>query len=131
VRAADGSALDAFRRQQDRIEKIASAVPGVIYTFRLRPDGSMCFPYTSAGAIEIFGFRPEELTEDGSAPFARVHPDDLGRLNAAIAESARTLQAFRLVWRMRIPQRGEIWTEGHSVPQAEPDGSVLGINILD
>lgn len=130
MRAADASAGDALRGEQDRLEKIAAAVPGVIYTFRLRPDGTMCFPYASAAAIELFGLRPEALTNDGTAAFARVHPDDLGPLNAAIAESARTLRPFRLDWRMHIPEKGEIWTEGHAVPQLDPDGSVLWHGIL-
>lgn len=33
----------------NRLEKIASRVPGMVYEFRLRPDGTMCFPYASEG----------------------------------------------------------------------------------
>jgi signal transduction histidine kinase/ActR/RegA family two-component response regulator len=35
------------------------------------------------------------------------------------------MKAWRDVFRVRHPRKGEIWLEGHSVPRREPDGSTL------
>ncbi|MEI6268580.1 MAG: hypothetical protein WCP01_06835 [Methylococcaceae bacterium] len=36
-----------------RLQKIASRLPGMVYQFRLRADGSASFPYTSEGIRDI------------------------------------------------------------------------------
>ena len=46
-------------------------------------------------------------------------------MQATIAESARTLSPWRDEFRVRHARLGEIWVEGHAVPQREPDGSIL------
>src|ERR1019366_49147 len=57
--------------------------------------------------------------------FSLIHPDDIGHVRATIAESARTLNPWRDDFRVCHTRLGEIWVEGHSVPQREPDGSTL------
>lgn len=107
------------------LTKIAASAPGVICSFRLRPDGSACFPYASPAVEEVLGLRPEVLEENAAPVFALVHPDDLEHLNATIAESARTLSPWYDEWRFRHPAKGEIWMEGRSVPEPESDGGIL------
>lgn len=46
-----------------RLQKIAGRVPGFVYEFRLRPDGTSCFPYASEGLREIFHVSPEEVQD--------------------------------------------------------------------
>ena len=110
---------------QEHVAKISMTVPGVIYTFRLRPDGSNCFPHASPAVEEHLGFPAQELAKDGSAIFANIHPDDLGRVQASISESARTLAIWGDEFRFNHQRRGEIWISGRAVPQRETDGSIL------
>jgi hypothetical protein len=46
LRAISGSLLDGRSAQdlQGLLQKVASQVPGVVYQYKLRPDGSSCFP---------------------------------------------------------------------------------------
>ncbi|MGD7037429.1 PAS domain S-box protein [Methylotuvimicrobium buryatense] len=112
-------------RLQDQLTKVAATVPGVICSFRLRPDGTACMPYASPLFESVYGFSPELVVEDFSPVFARTHPDDLVHIHATIAESARTLQAWRDAFRYNHPTKGEIWIEGHSMPRSETDGGIL------
>ena len=40
---------------QDQLAKIAEAVPGAIYTFHMRPDGSSYMPYASPAFEDLTG----------------------------------------------------------------------------
>jgi PAS domain S-box-containing protein len=110
---------------QDQLAHTAASVPGMIYSLRLRPDGSTEMPYASGALNDIFDLQPKDVTEDAAPIFSLIHPDDIGHVQATIAESARTLNPWRDEFRVRHVRLGEIWVEGHSVPQREPDGSIL------
>ncbi len=117
--------MDELRDERDRFTKIVATVPGVICSFRLRPDGNACFPYTSPAVENLYGLCPEELAESAAPLWAMIHPDDLGHVDAGIAASARTMTPWRDEFRIRRPGGGEIWLEGHSMPVREPDGGIL------
>jgi PAS domain S-box-containing protein len=72
-----------------RLQKIASRVPGVVYQYLLRADGSSCFPFASEAIREIYRVAPEEVREDASKVFAILHPDDIAELASSIERSAR------------------------------------------
>lgn len=110
---------------QEWLTKIVATVPGVICSFQLRPDGSACFPYASAALVDIYGIPPEVVREDAKPLFERIHPDDRGHVNQTIAHSAATMTPWRDEFRVRHPDKGELWVDGHSMPQREADGSIL------
>lgn len=110
---------------QDQLTKVAASVPGLICSFRLCPDGSVIMPYASPVIDAIYGIGIETVSEDFNPVFARIHPDDIGRIHASIAESARTQQPWRETYRYNHPIKGEVWHEGHSLPIKEADGSIL------
>ncbi|MDO9106896.1 MAG: PAS domain S-box protein [Methylovulum sp.] len=119
------SALKERLRLQDQLTKVAASVPGVICSFRLRPDGSSHLPYASPAFESLFGLSLDVVAEDFSPFFACIHPDDIGSVNATTAASARTLQPWRGSFRYNHPMKGEIWVASHSMPTSEADGSVL------
>ncbi|MFZ4572670.1 MAG: PAS domain-containing protein, partial [Bacteroidales bacterium] len=52
--------------EQENLRKIASLVPGVVYQYLLRPDGTSCFPYASEAIREMYRVSPDEVREDAS-----------------------------------------------------------------
>ncbi len=108
-----------------RLVNIIETTPGIVCTFRLRSDGSACFPFGGERLAEAYGVTQGRLDEDAAPFFALVHPDDLAGLKESIADSARHLSAWRREWRVRHPIYGEMWIEAHSVPLREPDGSTV------
>ena len=107
------------------LNNLAQRVPGVIYQFRMYPDGRSCFPFSSEGIQDIYEVRPEDVREDASVVFARLHPDDYDAVAKSISESARTLQPWRSEFRVDLPRQGLRWRQGFAQPEKLDDGSVL------
>lgn len=116
---------EALREALGRLEKIASQVPGVVYQYRLRPDGSSCFPFASDAIRQIYRVSPEEVREDASKVFDAIHPDDLDGTVASIRASAQTLTPWVHEYRVKFGDGTERWLLGNAIPQAEADGAVL------
>ncbi|MEI6916534.1 MAG: PAS domain S-box protein, partial [Armatimonadota bacterium] len=109
----------------DRLQKIASRVPGLVYQYQLRPDGSSCMPFASEALRDIFSISPDEVREDASKVFAAIHPDDCSSVAASIQASAQDLSPWRPEFRVKFDD-GTIHTlYGDAVPQREADGSTL------
>ncbi len=117
---------------QDQLAKIAASVPGVIYSFRLRTDGSSCMPFAVAAVEDMFGIPREVLAQDMTPLLANVHPDDLQHLIDSIAEASILPSDWRHTHRYLHPAKGLRWIEGWSAPQSqvEPDGSVVWHGFL-
>ena len=107
------------------LNDLAQRVPGVIYQFRLYPDGRACFPFSSDGIRDIYEVLPEEVRDDAGAVYQRLHPDDQAAFAASIAESAATLQPWRSEFRVVLPVQGLRWRQGFAQPEKLADGSVL------
>ena len=108
-----------------RLQKIAGQVPGVVFQFRLRPDGSACFPYASDRIRDIYRVSPEEVRDDASALLAILHPDDVDGVVGSINVSAETMQPWQREYRVKFPDGEVRWLYGTSVPERQPDGSTL------
>lgn len=109
----------------DLLHKISSRVPGVVYQFQMRPDGSYCFPFASEAISDIYRVSPEEVREDAAKVFAVLHPEDFDGIVASIQESARNLTPWRYEYRVKFDNGAVRWLFGNALPQREPDGSVL------
>jgi PAS domain S-box-containing protein len=107
------------------LEKLARQVPGVLYQFQRFPDGRSCFPFASAGMREIYEVEPDDVREDATPVFRRLHPGDLDRVAATIEESARALTPWRCTYRVSLPSRGVRWVQGDARPERLSDGSIL------
>lgn len=113
------------REAAERLEKIANRVPGMVFQYRLCPDGCACFPYVSDGIERIYRVRGAEVRESNAKVVEAIHPDDRAMVRDSIAESARTLSLWQLEYRVQFPDGVVRWIEGNALPQREDDGSVL------
>jgi two-component system cell cycle sensor histidine kinase/response regulator CckA len=113
------------RELSSRLQKIASQVPGMVYQFKLRPDGSTCFPYASERIREIYRVSPEEVRDNANAVLAVVHPDDFAGLVDSITLSAKTMRPWQHEYRVKFPDGEVRWLYGTSVPESQSDGSTL------
>ena len=116
---------EARKEALSRLQKIAGRVPGVVYQYRLRPDGSSCFPFASEAIHDIYRVSPEEVREDGAKVLAILHPDDYDGIGASIQQSARDLTPWRYEYRVKFDDGTVRWLFGNALPQKETDGSTL------
>lgn len=112
-------------RERNRFEQIVAAVPVVICAFRQRADGTFHMPFACPRIEQIYGLKPHEIERDATPIFQVIHPDDVARVQQSIEQACRDQTHWHAEYRVRHPERGELWVEGHSVPAAEPDGGVL------
>jgi PAS domain S-box-containing protein len=115
---------------QEQLEKVAASAPVAICSFQRWPDGRSCFPYASQAFENIYGVPLEVLAKDGSPVFKMIHPEDAGRMQKSIAESAAKLTPWRHEFRIIGQDGGMKWVSGHSVPQRQDDGSVLWHGVV-
>jgi PAS domain S-box-containing protein len=114
------------RREFDqRLSKIASQVPGMVFQFKQNADGTRCFPYASDGIREVYRLEPSAVVQNSQAVWEIIHPDDVDRVARSIDESAETLQQWQCEYRTRFPDGAIRWLWGTAVPEKQPDGAVL------
>jgi PAS domain S-box-containing protein len=110
---------------QDQLARVAASVPGVVCSFRLRPDGAVSMPFSAPAIEELYGFPQDVLARDMAPALSRTHPDDLARTREEIERSAASLSPWRASFRYEHPRKGLRWIEGASIPSREPDGAVV------
>ncbi len=111
--------------QSRQFARIAAQVPGMLYQYRLYPDGHSAFPFASDGIHEVYGVAPEAVLDDASALFALGHPDDVERVIAAIARSAEGLTLWDCEYRVCLPDGRTQWLHGRAMPERLADGGTL------
>ncbi|HEU4884740.1 MAG TPA: PAS domain S-box protein [Longimicrobium sp.] len=116
---------EALRESRTRFDRIVANVPGIVYQFRLEPDGTPGFPWVSDAIGPILGLEPAEVVADAETFLGVVHSDDAGLFRDAIARSAAEQAPW--AWRGRVTRRdGELrWLHAQSQPRTLEDGSVL------
>ncbi len=115
----------ALAEHEQRLARLTSQVPGVVYQFHLRTDGSCSFPYASEGLYAIYGLRPDQVRNDASAVFSNLHPDDLARVTQTVQQSAEQLTVWDCEYRVCLPGRPLQWVQGRSQPERLADGSTM------
>ena len=121
---------EAAGRNHDLLTSLARLVPGVIYQYRLDPDGRSAFPYSSPGMNDIYEVTPEEVREDASPVFSRLHPEDTEDVSQRIVESARTLRIFTCEFRVILPRQGLRWRWSQAFPERTAGGGTLWHGII-
>ena len=121
---------EAREEARSRLQKIASRGPGVVYQYRLRADGSSCFPFASEAMNAIYRVSPAEVREDAAKVLAVLHPDDYDGVVASILESARDLTPWHHEYRVKFEDGTVHWLLGNSLPQREADGSTLWHGVI-
>ena len=121
LRATQG----VLQATSDRFQKIASRLPGMVYQFLLRPDGSSCFPFASSNIRDIYRVSPQAVLEDSAAVIANIHPDDLAGVYESIQASTQNLAPWQHEYRVKFDDGTVRWLFGNSLPERLADGGVL------
>ena len=124
-------AEEAQKEAMERLQKIASRIPGAIYQYRLNPDGSSCFPFASAAIYSIYRVTPEEVRYDAQKVFKALHPDDREGIVESIQKSAQSLSPWRHEYRVKFDDGEVRWLFGNALPQKEEDGAILWHGFID
>ncbi len=103
----------------ERVRKIVSHVPGVVFQYRIFEDGRGCFPFASEAFVDIFGVLPENVRENTDAIRDMVHPEDKDRFFASLYASADSLALWRTEYRICRPDGVTKWLRVEAMPELD------------
>jgi signal transduction histidine kinase/ActR/RegA family two-component response regulator len=118
------------RRASRALQRIAAVIPGLIYQFRVYPDGTTQMPYASEHIEAVYELTPEQVRDDASVLHQRIHPDDAPRVRESVLRAAATLSRWRTSYRVRLPRRGERVLFAQAIPERQDDGSVTFYGVV-
>jgi PAS domain S-box-containing protein len=116
---------EALKKEQDKLKRISAVSPGLIYSFRMTPEGVFSFPFVSSAYHEIFGIPAEVLKYNVNKVIEESIKDDAILVVNSIIESATNMTPWNLEFRYMHPVKGLTWLQGNSIPARETDGSTI------
>lgn len=116
---------DRLQQSVELITSLTNEVPGLVYQYRLLPNGDAFFSYASEGIRDIYEVMPEQVADNVSLIHQIIHPDDFANYCASLDASAAGLTPWYLEYRVILPRQGLRWRHGNARPRRLQDGSTL------
>lgn len=115
----------ALRQSEERYQSLSDNIPGIIYQFRIAPDGGISYPYVSSGSWELLQLSPAAMMADANSAIAMIVAEDLVEFNRVTAESVQNMTPR--CWEGRaVLKSGEMkWIKCVSRPELQADGSIV------
>jgi PAS domain S-box-containing protein len=121
--------MAALQASELKLRQITDAIPGAVYQYQLFSNGDHCFPFMSAGVLDLYGISAEAVQANAQLMWDIMLPDQLEGLAASIQRSAETLEPWNHEYAIQV--NGQIrWINGQSTPIPQPDGSLLWNGML-
>jgi len=118
-------AEEALRKSEAQLRLIAANIPGIVYQFLSKADGTQEMPYVSEKCYDILGLRPEEIQNDLSKLLILIPPEDSAAIQEAIVSSAVDKTDYRMDHRVQMPAGGDLWLRLMATPQELDNGDIL------
>lgn len=122
---------EALLQSEARLQKLAAYVPGMLYQYILRIDGTDAMLYGSPACKTIFEVEPEAVIQNSNLLWSMVHADDLQMLQDSIADSAKNLQRWHVEYRIITPSGQLKWLEATSQPEKQANGDMVWYGVLN
>lgn len=113
-----------------RFRSLAANVPGAIFRYAIRPNGTDYVEYMSPGCLSIWEVSAEEIKESPSLLWDLVYPDDLQDMKQSVMQSAQTMAEWLHAWRILTPSGRHKWLEGRGQPERLSDGTILWNSLI-
>jgi two-component system NtrC family sensor kinase len=107
-------------------------VPGLIYQFLLRKDGSLNFLFLSSSVAEFFELDmiDIELEFDTETLVSLIHPDDQQHFYNSITDAAKLLQSWQWVGRFILASGEQKWVQWDAQPSLQANGNIFWNGLL-
>ena len=128
ARHESAAALD---RIEGRFNAIVSNTPGLVYQFRLMPDGAISFPYLSEACHALLGVTPENLSDAPDLFVELIVAEERAGFLESMAASAAESKGWNWDGRIWIEAWKDIkWINLRATPRALPHGGVQWEGIM-
>lgn len=116
--------------KQHQLEVIGEQLPGVVFTYFRKPDGTDGFSNISDGFEEVYGFDKDKALSNPQHIWDRIHPEDLPKLIDKIIESAHKLTKFDIQFRIIHPDGTLKYVHGFAAP-TKGDNETIIWNVIN
>lgn len=127
---AEREASLLLQEKLDFIQKITSRIPGMVFQFQFREDGSAWFPFVSEAVRRMFRVSPEEARRDAGYVFAAIHPDDLAGFKRSMKSASHDGASWNREFRVKFEDGTQRWLLGNAVAHREADGLLVSYGAI-
>ncbi len=116
---------------QARFARMTANLPGAVFQYRVRPDGTSAYTYVSDGARAVYGLAADAVRADAGALVRLILPEDVPSFRAGVARSKATLGPWRWEGRFRHAATGEVrWLAAAARPERLADGGTVWDGVM-
>lgn len=128
----DGVVIDVTERKeaQSRLRLVTDNMPGMVFRYIARADGSWAALHVSQQVREIFEHEIEEVIADFDLIRKRIHPDDLQSLINDLTESENGSDPIQSEFRVVLPQQGVRWRRSLRRASRTEDGDTIWDGVV-
>ena len=112
------------RALDQRLRRVTSHLPVVVFELRHTPDGALRFPYVGGDTRAMWNLDALTMEADALTALSRIHPDDRPLIKTAVKYSALTMTPISIDFRC-VSHGRERWIHTEATPQTEPDGTMF------
>ncbi|CBN54576.1 Sensor protein [Kamptonema sp. PCC 6506] len=117
--------LNELNAAQSRFHNLVDNVPGVVYQYRMNPDGILSLNYISADCYNLLEITPEQAMSNWQFFDNMVHPDDIASFLQSQTHVIQTRSSWQWEGRIVTPSGIVKWIHGESRIQRFADGSMV------
>src|SRR6476469_5128271 len=117
--------LNELNAAQSRFHNLVDNVPGVVYQYRMNPDGILSLNYISADCYNLLEITPEQAMSNWQFLDNMVHPDDIASFLQSQTHVIQTGSSWQWEGRIVTPSGIVKWIHGESRIQRFVDGSIV------
>tara|TARA_B100000795_G_scaffold57975_4_gene38510 strand:+ start:4057 stop:6699 length:2643 start_codon:yes stop_codon:yes gene_type:complete len=122
--------ITEIRNTETQFKTITNNIPGVVFRYKLYPDGSDELLLVSEGAVDIWGFSAEEVMKNSQLIWGNTENEDIEVLVQSIQKSAQELSFWEQEWRHHNADGTIRWFKGVGNPIRAEDGSTIWDSIV-
>ena len=125
------SRLQALQQRSDeRLQRLTENVPGVIYRYIMRPDGTDRFTYISPRCKEIYEVEPEVVLQDSRNLWMLVAPEDATLMREGAQKAMDALQPWQMEYRICTASGKLKWLQVSASPDKMDNGDVYWDGVV-
>lgn len=117
--------LEKNKKLVYKFNQLATQVPGVIFQYEKKSDGTFTFPYVTESVRDIFEVSADEVYKDADIVYKRILSEDLPHMFETMKQSVQAGFDWECEYRVLLPKKGLRWLRGHSRHEKRSDGSVI------
>lgn len=126
----DPSARRELAKLQESFDALGAQVPGALFRYILRPDGTDAVTYMNEGCVQLWEVDAAAIGEDAAVLWSMIEPEDLPAMQDSVIASAASLSQWTHEWRITTPSGTRKHVSAMGTPKRLEDGSVVWNSLI-